>query len=150
MQPLQKPRKIWNIDNTKNKAGLITHYIDLNVQTKNICRDMRFLVMNIGNKDIILGYLWLSKFKPQFDWTYTVINEQALPIVIRCYDPDTFHFLFPHDSLPYMCRSPMTHTDSGLMTHYLQIVPYDITTDVTMTHADSCLLTTYIIMTHTD
>ncbi len=44
--------------------------------------------------------------------------------------------------------TPMTHTDSGLMTHYLRIVPYDIITDVTMTHADSCLLTTYVIMTH--
>jgi len=42
----------------------------------------------------------------------------------------------------------MTHTDSELMTHYLQIVPYDIITDVTMTHTDSCLLTTYVTMTH--
>ncbi len=42
----------------------------------------------------------------------------------------------------------MTHTDSGLMTHYLRIVPYDIITDVTMTHAYSCLLITYVIVTH--
>ncbi len=34
------------------------------------------------------------------------------------------------------------------MTHYLQIVPYDIITDVTMMHADLWLLITYIIMTH--
>jgi len=27
------------------------------------------------------------------------------------------------------------------MTHYLPIVPYDITTDITMMHADSCLFT---------
>src|SRR6266571_559086 len=82
VQPLQKPRKIWNIDNTENKAGLITHYINLNVETKHTHRDMRFLVTNIGNKDIILGYPWLSTFEPQFDWTNMVINEQALPIVI--------------------------------------------------------------------
>jgi len=30
-RPLQKPQKIWNIDNTKNKAGLITHYVDLSI-----------------------------------------------------------------------------------------------------------------------
>ncbi len=30
-RPLQKPKKIWNIDNTMNKDGLITHYIDLKV-----------------------------------------------------------------------------------------------------------------------
>ncbi len=35
---------------------------------------------------------------------------------------------------------PMTHLDSDTVTHYLQIVPYNIITDVTMTHADSCLL----------
>ncbi len=46
--------------------------------------------------------------------------------------------------------TPMTHSDSELMTHYLQNVPYDIITDVTMMHAYSCLLITYVIMTHTN
>ncbi len=32
-RPLEKPRRIWNIDNTKNKDGSITHYVDLQVQT---------------------------------------------------------------------------------------------------------------------
>jgi len=47
-RPLDKPRKIWNIDNTENKDGLITHYIDLTVQTHGVHRDMRFLITNIG------------------------------------------------------------------------------------------------------
>ncbi len=63
------------------------HYIDLNVQMKNIRRDMRFLITNIGNEDIVLGYPWLSMFEPQFDWTHAVINEQALPIVIQSVNP---------------------------------------------------------------
>jgi len=87
VRPLHKPQKIWNIDNTENKAGSIMHYVDLNVQTKHICRDMRFLITNIGNKDIIMGYPWLSMFKPQFNWTHAVINEQALPIVIQSVNP---------------------------------------------------------------
>ncbi len=86
-RPLQKPRKIWNIDNTENKDGLITHYIDLSVQTKNICRDMHFLVTNIGHEDIVLGYPWLSTFEPQFNWTHAVIHEEALPVVIRSINP---------------------------------------------------------------
>ena len=85
--PLQKPRKIWNIDNTENKDGLITHYIDLDMETKKAHRNMRFLVTNIGNKDIVLGYPWLAAFEPQFDWTHAVINEQALPIIIRAINP---------------------------------------------------------------
>ncbi len=84
---LQKPRKIWNIDNTENKDGLITCYVDLNIQTKNVCRDMHFLVTNIGHEDIVLGYPWLSTFEPQFDWTHTVIHKEALPIVIRTVNP---------------------------------------------------------------
>ncbi len=63
MQPLHKPQKIWNINNMENKAGLITHYIDLDVQTQNTHRTLRFLITNIGNKDIVLGYPWLSTFE---------------------------------------------------------------------------------------
>jgi len=86
-RPLQKPKKIWNIDNTENKDGLITHYLELNVQTKGVCRDLRFLVTNIGNEDIVLGYPWLATFEPQFNWADVVIHETALPIVIRSVNP---------------------------------------------------------------
>ncbi len=48
---------------------------------------MWFLITNVGNEDIVLGYPWLSTFKPQFNWTHTVINEQALPIVIWSVNP---------------------------------------------------------------
>ena len=48
---------------------------------------MLFLITNIGNKDIVLRYPWLSTFKPQFDWTHAVIHEKALPIVIQSVNP---------------------------------------------------------------
>ncbi len=35
-RPLTKPQKIWNIDNTANQARLITHYVDLQIQTSGI------------------------------------------------------------------------------------------------------------------
>ena len=62
--PLDKPRKIWNIDNTENKAGSITHFTDLDVQTKGIHRPLRFLVTDIGNENIVLGYPWLATYEP--------------------------------------------------------------------------------------
>src|SRR6266702_236139 len=71
----------------ENKDGLITCYINLNVQTKGICRDICFLITNIGHEDIILRYPWLSTFEPQFDWTHAVIHEKALPIVIQSVNP---------------------------------------------------------------
>ncbi len=86
-RPLQQPRKIWNIDNTVNRAGAITHYTTLNIQTGGICKTIQFLVTNIGNKDIILGYPWMAAFKPQFTWKSNVINEKELPIILRSVNP---------------------------------------------------------------
>ncbi len=93
-QPLEKPQKIWNIDNTKNKDGSITHYVDLQVQTRGIHRNMRFLITNIGNEDIVLGYPWLALYEPKFSWKYATIDETALPIVLRSVNPQ-----IPHKSI---------------------------------------------------
>ncbi len=86
-RPLQKPCKIWNIDNTANQAGAITHYITLNIQTNRIQKQIQFLVTNIGNEDIILGYPWMAAFEPQFSWKNGVINEKALPIILQSVNP---------------------------------------------------------------
>ena len=86
-RPLQKLQKIWNIDNMENKDGLITHYLDLNVQTKGIHRDIHFLVTNIGHEDMVFGYPWLSTFEPQFNWTHAIIHEKALPIILQSVNP---------------------------------------------------------------
>src|SRR6266702_1459670 len=59
-----------------------------------------------------------------------------------CYDPDMFtYFIFSMTHYLTRAKNPMIHPDSRSMTYSLQIVPYDIITDVTMTHADSYLLT---------
>ncbi len=86
-RPLQKPRKIWNIDNTANQAGEITHYITLNIQTNGIQKQIQFLITNIGNEDIILGYPWMAAFEPQFSWKNGVINEKTLPIILQSVNP---------------------------------------------------------------
>jgi hypothetical protein len=36
MKALPNPKRIFNIDNMTNKAGMITHYLELNVITKGI------------------------------------------------------------------------------------------------------------------
>src|SRR6266702_3468947 len=86
-RPLQKPRKIWNIDNTANQAGAITHYIDLNIQTGGVKRTIQLLITNIGNEDIVLGYPWMAAFEPKFTWKNGVINEKELPIIIWSVNP---------------------------------------------------------------
>jgi hypothetical protein len=68
LQELPTPKKIFNIDNTSNKSGMITHFLDLNVQTNGINKEMRFLVTDIGHEELLLGYPWLA-----------VTNLQGLP-----------------------------------------------------------------------
>ena len=82
MTPLEKPKRIYNIDNTSNKSGSITHSLKLKVITKGIEKVMRFLVTDIGNEDILLGYPWLATFEPKFGWKDAVIETTALPIII--------------------------------------------------------------------
>src|SRR6266702_3821555 len=86
-QPLEKPQRIWNIDNTENKDGSITHFVDLQVQTQGIHRTMRFLITNIGNEDVVLGYPWLATYEPKFNWKYATIDETTLPVVLRSVNP---------------------------------------------------------------
>ena len=43
---------------------------------------MRFLVTDIGNEDVLLGYPWLATFEPKFGWKNAVIEMGALPIII--------------------------------------------------------------------
>jgi hypothetical protein len=87
MKELPTPRKIFNIDNTTNKSGKITHYLDLDVYTKGIHREMRFLITDIGSEDILLGYPWLALFEPRFSWRHAIIDKQTLPVVISSANP---------------------------------------------------------------
>jgi hypothetical protein len=87
LRELPTPKKIYNIDNTTNKSGEITHYLDLDVFTKGIHREMRFLITDIGSEDILLGYLWLASFEPRFNWRSAVIDKCILPVVISSINP---------------------------------------------------------------
>jgi hypothetical protein len=87
MKELLTPRKIFNIDNTTNKSGKIMHYLDLDVYTKGIHKEMHFLITDIGSEDILLGYPWLASFEPRFSWRHAVIDEKALPVIISSINP---------------------------------------------------------------
>jgi hypothetical protein len=65
---LATPKRLYNVDDTTNQAGQVTDYVDLNVRTNDIHKEMRFLVSDIGREDAILGYPWLATFEPHFSW----------------------------------------------------------------------------------
>jgi hypothetical protein len=87
LQELPNPKKIFNINNTTNKSGMITYYLDLDVCTNGTHKEMRFLVTDIGHKEILLGYPWLATFEPRFNWRSAVVDECILPIIISSINP---------------------------------------------------------------
>ena len=82
-QKLEHTRKIWNIDGTNNKAGRITEYVDLSIQTGQKQNKMRFLVTNLGHEDLILGYPWLATFEPKFGWADRTIDMEYMPVIVK-------------------------------------------------------------------
>jgi hypothetical protein len=87
LQLLPTPKKIFNIDNMTNKSGMITQFLDLNVRTNGINKEMCFLITDIGHKEILLGYPWLATFEPRFNWKSAIIDERILPIIISSINP---------------------------------------------------------------
>ena len=88
---LARPKKLYNIDDTTNKAGNVTHYVDLMVETAGRRKEMRFLVSDVGREDAILGYPWLAMFEPSFSWAHGTIDVRNLPIVLRSVNPTQEH-----------------------------------------------------------
>jgi hypothetical protein len=88
LKELPTPKKIFNIDNTTNKSGKITHYLDLDVcALKEFIRRCAFLITDIGSEDLLLGYPWLATFEPKFNWRHAVIDEQMLLVIISSVNP---------------------------------------------------------------
>ena len=81
--PLSRPRAIWNIDATLNKGGTIKDFVDLQVRCGNKTEDMRFLVTELGEDEIVLGFPWLAAFQPRINWKEAVLDEDMQPVVIK-------------------------------------------------------------------
>ena len=92
MRRLEVAKTLYNVDDTTNKDGKITHYLILNIQTRRKIKQMTFLVADIGKEDVILGYPWLATYEPQFDWAKGTLNGEYHPII--------FSSTLPDDELP--------------------------------------------------
>jgi hypothetical protein len=80
---LKYPKVIWNIDSTQNKSGMITKFTDLQVRCGNKKEVMQFLITNLGEDEIILGYPWLAAFQLKIDWKDAVLDEDMQPLIIK-------------------------------------------------------------------
>jgi Reverse transcriptase (RNA-dependent DNA polymerase) len=65
---LPRPQKVYNVDGTENKAGVIERHVKLRVRQGDKEKVQTFFITNLGDPRIIFGYLWLYHFQPQIDW----------------------------------------------------------------------------------
>ena len=79
---LKDPLRVSNIDGTTNSAGLLTHFVRMNITVGAHTSEIDMLVTNIGPKDLILGLPWLEKVNPLINWKK---QEMEIPS-----DPDQF------------------------------------------------------------
>ena len=83
IHPLEKPRKIFNVDGTENKSGELKYYTDLEVQTGTTRSPLRFFLTDLGENKAILGYSWFAATQPKIDWKRGWIDSSQLPIILR-------------------------------------------------------------------
>ena len=67
--PLPLPRTVRNVDGTINKLGEITEKVEFLVLHNDGARMHKFLVADIGEDDLILGYPFLEAADPKINWT---------------------------------------------------------------------------------
>ena len=83
IHPLERPRKIFNVDGTENKSRELKYYTDLEVQTGIVRSPLRFFLTDLGENKAILGYSWFAATQPKIDWKRGWIDSSQLPIIFR-------------------------------------------------------------------
>jgi len=71
---LDKPIKVRNVDGTLNKAGTLTHYVNITLEIGEWKRNERLYVTKLGKQKIILGLPWLQRENPDIDWQQKTID----------------------------------------------------------------------------
>jgi len=57
---LAEPRRLFNVDGTRNKAGDLKYYTDLHTRTGTMQQMLRYFLSDLGENRVILGYPWFA------------------------------------------------------------------------------------------
>ena len=66
---LDKPKVVRNVDSTPNSIGKVTHVTNLTIEYNDTCAELRFLIIDLGGDDMILGYPFLELTNPIINWS---------------------------------------------------------------------------------
>ena len=64
---LTNERRLFNVDGTPNKAGLLKYYVDLTTQTGSKRTCLQYFLTDLGENQTILGYLWFASAQPKIN-----------------------------------------------------------------------------------
>jgi hypothetical protein len=125
---VQNARRMYNIDGTLHaKSG--THYVDLEIATNAQTHVCCFLLMDLSDNIIVLGFPWLCKFEPQISWRnahfgpeYSDVRFKTIPLQ-PCSNvgqsssaaelPPLLHYPSPSDKLGSNTTSPASMPPSS-------------------------------------
>jgi predicted aspartyl protease len=88
--PLPNTIALHNIDSSKNKAELLTHFAHLTLTIGSWNEPTDFLVTDLGPEDIILGLPWLKKVNSTIDWDS---GEMEIPNSLEQFAPSPPYLL---------------------------------------------------------
>ena len=72
---LKKERKLFNVDGSQNQLGGITEIALLAIKSRQRTANHQFLVTNIGEDDLVLGYPFFEAVNPQINWKTGTTKE---------------------------------------------------------------------------
>ena len=69
LRSLKQPIKVYNVDGTRNKEGIIDHIAKTDIQISGHKTETELLATGLGKESVILGMPWLRKVNPIIDWS---------------------------------------------------------------------------------
>jgi len=71
------------VDGTNNRLGRVTKEIKFQIFHESHCQTHRFLIADIGEDDIILGYPFFEAANPMIDWPMGKVHGALVLTEIR-------------------------------------------------------------------
>ena len=79
LQRLSQLLKVQNVDRSANQGGIVHHKVTLHLRIAKTKEKREFLVVNCGQKNLILGLSWLQETNPLIDWTTGEVIISSIP-----------------------------------------------------------------------
>jgi len=114
---LEKPRRLFNVDRTENKAGKLQFYTNVSLQTGTKHTNHWFFLSDLGEVKAIFSYPWFADTQPKIDWSRGWIDSSQLPIILWSPDVQKAQFI-AKDS-----RTAIRRTIEGTTIRRAQIWP---------------------------